>query len=162
MAEDPLDGTLYVGTELHDHPQPYHPPAFRSTDRGVSWQDITGSLPWHGIKIAVQPLSEEVLFLTEGAGLFSSTDHGQSWARLGGTVFDSDIIIDPKNLSQIFADESITFGRLGGVYVSTDDGRNFDLTGLDGRSCGTLALSGDSSLLFASCYNSGIFVRRLR
>lgn len=163
IAEDPIDGTLYVATELHDHPPPYHPPAFRSIDRGVSWQDITGALPWHGQKIIVQPRTQQVLFLTEGAGLFASTDHGLSWTRLGNAIFADTLVIDPNNLTRFFGGELVDSrtGRSGGAFLSTDDAVTFDPYGLEGRIVSSLSLSGDSTLLFAACYNSGIFVRRL-
>src|SRR5436853_205783 len=32
LSRDPLSGALYAGTEIFDHPQPYHPPFFRSDD----------------------------------------------------------------------------------------------------------------------------------
>jgi hypothetical protein len=161
IAEDPVDGTLYVPTELHDHPLPYHPPAFRSIDRGVTWQDVTGSLPWHGTKIVVQPATRQVLFLTEGAGLYSSSDRGLSWGRFGNASFGLDLEIDPNRLTRFFGGDTPFGGRPGGVFLSDDGARTFTAYGLGGRTCGSLAVSGDSSLLYAACYNAGIFVRRL-
>lgn len=161
ISEDPVDGTLYVPTELHDHPQPYRPPAFRSIDGGLSWQNITGSLPWHGTKIVVHPGTREVFFLTEGAGLYRSADQGLSWARHGTASFASDLLIDPREHVRWFGGEIFFGGRRGGVYMSTDGAQTFVSFGLDGRSCG-VKLSGDSRLLFAHCYNSGVWVRDLR
>lgn len=160
IAEDPVDGTLYVATELHDHPQPYRAPAFRSVDRGLSWQDMTGSLPWHGSRILVHPVTREVLFLTEGAGLFSSTDRGTSWRQVGNAYFTLTLLMDLNKPGRFFGGDVFFGGRLGGVLLSTDDKRTFFHYGLGGRTCGSLAITGDSSLLYAAC-DGRIFVRRL-
>lgn len=160
IAEDAVDGTLYVATELHDHPQPYRAPAFRSVDRGLTWQDMTGSLPWHGSRILIHPVTREVLFLTEGAGLFSSTDRGTSWRQVGNAYFALTLLMDLNEPGRFFGGEVFFGGRLGGVLLSTDDKRTFFHYGLGGRTCGSLAITGDSSLLYAVC-GGQIFVRRL-
>ena len=161
IGEDPLDGTLYVPTEIDNHPQPYHPPAFRSDDRGATWTNITGSLPWHGVRVIVQAPSHTVLFLTEGAGLFRSTDRGATWNPFGNASFADDLEIDPNNPSRMFGGDVYSSGRVGGVFLSTDGGVTFSPYGLDGRTCGSLSVAADSSRLYAACYNLGIFVRRL-
>jgi photosystem II stability/assembly factor-like uncharacterized protein len=162
IAEDPADGTLYVPTELHNHPQPYRPPAFRSTDRGATWQDVTGALPWHGVKVEFRPGTQDAFFLTEGAGLFRSSDRGGSWNRHGNASFALELVIDPRRPTRFFGGEVVFTGRNGGVFLSTDAGATFTPYGLDGRTCGRLALSGDSGLLFAACYGAGVYARRLQ
>lgn len=37
--EEDLNGAIYSGTEIYDHPQPYRPPFFRSPDLGAVWQE---------------------------------------------------------------------------------------------------------------------------
>src|SRR5213079_731595 len=49
LSRDPVSGAIYAGTEIFDHPQPYHPPFFRSTNNGVNWTNVAGTLPWHVI-----------------------------------------------------------------------------------------------------------------
>jgi Big-like domain-containing protein len=161
IGEDPTDGTLYVPTELSDHPQPYHPPAFRSDNHGDSWTDITGTLPWHGVSVVVPPVTHEVFFLTEGAGLFHSVDRGTTWTRLGDASFTLTLVQDPNNRSRFFGGDVVASVHNGGVYISVDGAHTFTPFGLDGHTCGSLALSGDSTRLFAGCYNGGIFMRRL-
>src|SRR5262245_50715695 len=46
LARDPLSGAIYAGTEIFDHPQPYHPPFFRSLNNAATWADISAALPW--------------------------------------------------------------------------------------------------------------------
>jgi hypothetical protein len=161
IAEDPVDGTLYVPTELHDHPLPYRPPLFRSLDRGVSWQGVSGGKFWHGTKVVVRPENHEVIFLTEGAGLYRSTDHGRSWSQLGNSFFAADLLLDPNRSSRFFGGDVVYGLHSGGVFLSNDSGRTFMAYGLEDRTCGRLALSGDSAFLYAVCFNSGIFLRRL-
>lgn len=55
LAHSPKDGTLFAGTEIYDHPQPYHPPFFRSADGGATWTNVGGPLPWHVVSAAVRP-----------------------------------------------------------------------------------------------------------
>lgn len=46
------------------------------------------------------------------------------------------------------------------MFISVDGARTFTPFGLEGRTCGNLAISGDGSRLFAGCYNSGIYMTR--
>jgi photosystem II stability/assembly factor-like uncharacterized protein len=159
IAEDPVDGTLYVPTELHDHPAPYRPPFFRSTDGGGTWQDISGGRFWHGLRVLVHPTTRHVYFLTEGAGLYRSRDRGESWSRIGTANFAMELIMDPSNPARLFGGEVVFGNRRGGVFVSMDDGVTFAPFGLEGRTCAGLALSSDGKLLFAACYGSGLYMR---
>jgi photosystem II stability/assembly factor-like uncharacterized protein len=102
IAEDPVDGTLYVPTELHDHPAPYRPPFFRSADGGVTWQDISGGRFWHGLRVLLHPTTRHVYFLAEGAGLYRSVDRGQSWSRIGTANFAMELIMDRSNPARLF------------------------------------------------------------
>ena len=72
IAEDPNTGILYVVIEIADHPKPYDPPFYRSTDRGETWKEVgEDDLTWHGFAIQVDPLTSDVYFLSEGTGLTS-------------------------------------------------------------------------------------------
>lgn len=163
LAEDPRDGTLYLAGEYGDHPQPYRPPVLRSADHGRTWQDITGIIPWHCTKIVVDPSNSDVYALTEGAGLFRSTDHGQTWTRRGTATFAADVLQDPNARERFFGGDIFFGSRPGGVFLSNDAGLTFVPYGLQqtGQSTCTLALSGDSRLLFAACYGAGIYARQL-
>ena len=146
-----------------DHPQPYRPPVLRSADHGRTWQDITGIIPWHCTKIVVDPSNSDVYALTECAGLFRSTDHGQTWTRRGTATFAADVLQDPNARERFFGGDIFFGSRPGGVFLSNDAGLTFVPYGLQqtGQSTCTLALSGDSRLLFAACYGAGIYARQL-
>lgn len=157
IEEDAVNKKLYIATEIYNHPQPYHPPFLRSSDGGITWEDISGSLPWHAIKIQVHPTTHDVFVLTEGTGLFSSSDFGDHWQYLGNQ-FCLTFIID-KNNPQRFWGGNHTYGESsGGVFLSNDEGKNFEFMGLAGHIVGSLCLDGSSTSLYVASYESGIFV----
>jgi hypothetical protein len=157
VAEDATDGTLYAGTEIADHPQPYHPPFFRSTDRGHTWVDATGNLPWHVTHISVNSTTHAVYALTEGPGLFRSVDQATNWTAID-THFGLSLLLDPQNLNHLFGGDIPTGIKNGGAFISTNGGTRFVSFGLEGREVADLALNGTSSRLYATCYGSGIYV----
>ena len=164
IEEDSLNHKLYIATEIFNHPQPYHPPFLRSSDGGITWEDISGtSLWWHVIKIQVHPLTHDVYVQTEGAGLFSSSDFGDHWQYLENQF--SEVFIIDKNNPQIFWGGNHTYGNYvklsGGVYLSKDNGDNFKLVGLSGLIVTGLCLNRNSTSLYVASYNSGIFVFKL-
>lgn len=158
LARDLQDGTLYAGTEIFDHPQPYHPPFFRSTDGGVTWMNVAGTLPWHVIAAAVRPNDGFVYTLTEGAGLFGSGDKGASWEPpVTSTGLGVSLLMDPNNAERLFAGRQ-KFGTLsGGIFLSIDGGKVFQPIGLIGVTIGGLAINGKSTRVFAAAYASGIY-----
>lgn len=157
IEEDTENQKLYIATEIWDHPQPYHPPFLRSSDGGITWEDISGSLSWHALKIQVHPLTQDVYVLTEGAGLYYSSNFGDEWKYLGND-FWLDFIID-KNNPQRFWGGNHTYNQFsGGVYLSNNEGRDFELIGLGGHIAGSLCLDGSSTSLYVASYQSGIFI----
>jgi len=158
IAEDAADGTLYAGTEIGNHPLPYHPPFFRSSDRGQTWVDVTGILPWHVIRTAVNPVTHEVYALTEGAnGLFASMDHATTWTTLDQSVRLS-LLPDPRTLTHLFGGSEPDATSHGGAFISTRSGAQFIPFGLEGQAVNDLALNGNSTHLYAVCIGSGIYV----
>mgnify|MGYP001812486997 FL=1 len=157
IEEDAENQMLYIATEIWDHPEPYHPPFLRSSDGGITWEDISGSLSWHALKIQVHPLTKDVYVLTEGAGLYCSSNFGDEWKYLGND-FWLDFIIDKNNPQRFWGGNHTYNQSSGGVYLSDNEGRDFKFIGLNGHIVGSLCLNRNSTSLYVASYGSGIFI----
>jgi photosystem II stability/assembly factor-like uncharacterized protein len=159
LARDPLSGATYAGTEIFDHPQPYHPPFFRSDNGGSTWVNVTGTLPWHVIAAAVRPNDGFVYALTEGAGLFVSANKGLTWHPAAKNPAPSDsLLMDPFHPTRLFGGRQKSGAVNGGIFVSTDAGQTFKPIGLQGVTVGGLAMNGTGTRIYAAAYGSGIYV----
>jgi hypothetical protein len=162
LARDPISGRLYAGTEIFDHPQPYRPPFFRSSNGGVNWTNVAGSLPWHVIEAAVRPTDGFVYALTEGPGLFGSANQGATWNPLAKVIGPSlSLLMDPAMPTRLFGGrpQKVGGGKLnGGIFVSINAGKTFHAIGLKGVTVGGVALNGPRTQLFAAAYASGVYV----
>lgn len=97
----------------------YRPYLFRSTDRGKSWQSITGDLPESTIVWALKQDHEDenLLFIGTEYGLYFSYNSGKNWVKLDGgvpTIPFRDIELHPRDNDLVGA----SFGR--GFYVLDD------------------------------------------
>jgi hypothetical protein len=159
ITHDPLTGTLYAGTEIASHPQPYHPPFFRSTNGGSSWTDVGGPLPWHVISAAVRPTNGYLYALTEGAGLFGSANSGTLWLPPANSMgLGNCLLMDPNQPNRLYAGR-VKYSTLnGGAFLSVNGGQAFQYVGLAGVTVEGLALNGSGKRLFAAAYASGVYV----
>ena len=116
---------------------------FKSTDMGTSWFPVFDSLNILTIgDIAIDPVNPDILYVGTGeangghnnfpgAGVFKSTDAGNTWKFLGltNTTSIGRIIVNPVN------DNTVYLAAVGsyfspnperGVYKSTDGGSSWD------------------------------------
>jgi hypothetical protein len=157
IEQDLVTGVLYVVSEIADHPAPYDPPVFRSLDKGVTWQEISGStLAWHGIKIQTDPVNDDVYILLEGPGLYRSSNNGLSWQFLSFGVTLA-LVVDPAHHGRIYGGSHINMVFQGGAFLSTDSGLNFQPIGLSNLQVNHLALNASGTRLFAVVHGFGIF-----
>jgi photosystem II stability/assembly factor-like uncharacterized protein len=163
IEEDPNTGMLYVVIEIGHHPQPYDPPFYRSSDRGETWEEVGDDLPWHGINIQVDPLTSDVYFLTEGAGLYKSTDQGRHWHRICEDYrFASQLILDPNDPARMFGGDIVHEpAYTGGAYYSDDHGESFIFLGLEGHIIADIALNPSSTRVYIATYHEGIFTAEI-
>jgi len=155
MAQDPNSGTLFLTSEIADHPKPYQPPFFVSVNNGDTWEERF-DLPWHVVEVEVVPETEATYMLTEGAGLFLSEDGGATFQELGKD-FGLTMTIDHNNPDIIYGGNHTYLGS-GGLFRSMSGGKTFRKVALDQKVVSTIALNADSSSIFIVCYPEGIFI----
>jgi photosystem II stability/assembly factor-like uncharacterized protein len=149
----------------------YSPGAlFRSTDGGVSWQDVRPpNILQTFASLAIDPSQPAVVYVGSGTGtgvqLLRSADAGDHWTILplpqiqGNTV--ASILINPNNTQQLV----IAAGASTGIYQSNDSGQTWTPIGdhLTGPTI-VRALAADWSatpqLLFAGT-DQGVFTSPL-
>ncbi|HLO79475.1 MAG TPA: hypothetical protein VK166_00870 [Chitinophagaceae bacterium] len=166
IEEDAVNNKLYVSTEIWDHPKPYKPPFLRSSDGGLTWTNVGDSIPWHVIRIQIQPGSNDVYALTEGVGIYYSKDFGTHWQRLS-SPFWLTLTID-KNHPNVFYGGTHTYANSGGgIYLSKDAGKTYEGSprsrpiGLENKIVSSICLNSTSTIVYAAAYNSGIYMSRI-
>lgn len=139
----------------------------KTADGGQTWQTLTNGLPAApALSLAIDPGHPDTLFAglrsagegIGGAGLYRSTDGGQTWSRLSAglppeATFLS-IAVDPADGQTVYAADNFS-----GVYVSNDGGTTWNAlnAGLDHREVRSLALSDDGRVLYAGTTGGGVF-----
>ena len=75
--------------------------AYRSRDRGKTWQPISGGLPAEPVNVLREdPLRDNVLYVGTEFGAYVSVDSGESWSALGSglpTIAVHDLIAHPRD-----------------------------------------------------------------
>src|SRR5262249_43342427 len=158
LAHDHVSGMLYAGTEISNHPQPYHPPFFRSSDGGMTWTNVAGTLPWHVYVALVRPTDGYVYALTEGHGLYGSIDHGTTWiAPVPALAPTGSLVMHPNKPKHLFGGQVRYATFPGGVWHSVNEGKQFAPIGLAGVTVSGIAVNGAGTRLYAAAYASGIY-----
>jgi photosystem II stability/assembly factor-like uncharacterized protein len=110
--------TVFAAADAHKFGD-YRPYLFRSTDRGRTWQSITGDLPEATIVWVIKQdhVDENLLFIGTEYGVYFSYNQGKNWVKLQGgvpTIPFRDIELHRRDDDLVGA----TFGR--GFYVLDD------------------------------------------
>jgi hypothetical protein len=96
---------------------------FKTTDSGVSWQQIENDLPDIGA-VVIDPTNPSVLYTATAAGVFKSADSGHRWAAINKGLrtnaaipvsLISFLAIDPRNPATLYA---AGFGTGPEVFVA--------------------------------------------
>jgi photosystem II stability/assembly factor-like uncharacterized protein len=150
---------------------------YRSTDRGATWGDITGSLPRSVLDIAVDPMSQTTLYVTTHIhGAFKSVDGGSTWSALTGfpDIGAYDIEADPHNAGTIYAcglggkvpewcfgPDGYEFADSPGVYKSTDGGESWVRVLATSNECRAVRLDPiRPNTVYAAAMDDGLQVSR--
>ncbi len=110
--------TVYVAVNNHKRGD-FQPYLVKSTDRGKTWDNITGDLPERGSVYTLKQDHEnpELLFCGTEFGCFATVDGGKKWIKLGSglpTVAIRDIEIQRDENDLVLA----SFGR--GFFILDD------------------------------------------
>jgi photosystem II stability/assembly factor-like uncharacterized protein len=137
----------------------------KSTDRGLSWSDVSGPIGPDVVALALSPsypVDGVVFAANASGGLFKSGSGGSSWSALPpGVSSVTAIAVSPTYAS----DGTVAAGTAGeGVVVSTDGGATWNVlnTGLSSLSVTALAFSpafGGDQTIFAGTA-AGVFLVR--
>ena len=119
IAIDPQDATvMYAGTDAAG--------LYKTTDSGVSWVPIQGSLSPQVYSVAIDPQNHLTLYAVTLRGVYKSLDGGSSWQgkdqglpNLPGS--QSKMIIDLKNSSHL------TLVYASAIYLSDDGGETWQV-----------------------------------
>jgi len=163
LATDEVDpDRVYaaVGTYTLPDWDPDSGAVLRSADRGRTWQTVPlpfrlgGNMPGRGIgeRLAIDPHRNSVLYLgvRGGNGLWRSTDHGATWARVESFPNAGDFVPDPTDTSGYSADNL-------GVLQTVFDPR----TGQPGRATQTIyvTVADTANILYRSRDGGGSWER---
>ena len=109
--------TVYVAINNHKRGD-FRPYVVKSTDRGETWQSISGDLPERGSVYSLKQDHEQpdLLFCGTEFGCYVTVDGGQKWIKLSGlpTIAIRDIEIQRSQNDLVLA----SFGR--GFYILDD------------------------------------------
>lgn len=117
------------------------------------WKNITPAVPGVISATAATASDRNVLFTIVAGRLLRTRNRGVSWEQVGpGTVFFSDVAIDPHNSRHVIA--SGAFSSV--VYTSTDTGDTW--SGGLVKAAGLLAMGADSTTIYMGvAQGCGIF-----
>jgi hypothetical protein len=109
--------TVYVALDNHKEGD-FNPYLFKSTDKGQSWQFISGNIPDRTLiwRMVQDPVKKNLLFAATEFGIYTSLNGGTSWQKLGGapTISFRDLTIQKRENDLVAA----SFGR--GFFVLDD------------------------------------------
>jgi len=125
---DPTNQTWFAGSATGG--------AWRTTDGGQSWENISEDIPYHAISSIIQSTSSPaILYIgtgesfpgsmgTTGGGIYKSTDKGDSWTQLVSTVnedfrYVNRLVIDPSDENIVLA------ATTAGIYKTIDGGNSW-------------------------------------
>lgn len=85
-SPDNLDNVYVTHTGYKDGD--FTPRIFRSTDRGVTWEDISTGLPNLAVNCVyvIPGTNDQTIFIANDGGVYGTTNGGQSWKRVGDNM----------------------------------------------------------------------------
>jgi photosystem II stability/assembly factor-like uncharacterized protein len=131
-----------------------------SRDAGATWSQ-TGP---GGDALAVDPNNSGTVYAGTNNGVLVSTDYGGTWAATGpGPQMVHAILLDPTTPGALYAASSALLGQ-GRVFVSNNGGTSWSeyIVEPTAGTVSSLAITSDSSMLFAGVAGRGVFLSQDR
>ncbi len=135
------DATLYAATSIG---------IYKSSSGGTAWTRVFTAGYGFVTDLVAPPVAGSPLFaavaspFTNSAnGIYTSTDAGVTWSRVGGGLVATNVgrislSVSPINpLLMYAAIEDVRTGNLGGLYRTADGGTTWTSMGATGVNCGT-------------------------
>lgn len=141
---------------------------WKSTDGGANWRTVGDFLPVLVIgSLAMAPQDPNILYAgtgdgfagydaARGAGMFQSTDGGETWVRLDSTAADPNFWFVNKLAVSAVVPGRVYAATNAGILRSDDSGASWNVVldrGLPNRGCHDLAIRTDQAtdVVLASC-----------
>jgi photosystem II stability/assembly factor-like uncharacterized protein len=127
----------------------------RSSDNGVKWRITTGWEVTEVLKVKVDLSKPSVVYAATAYGVLKTEDSGETWKEENvGFLkpFVSDVVLDRSTTNKLLAASE------DGVYMSTDGGKRWQRTGLEGKGVRTLQQHpSEPNTFFAGTEDDGFF-----
>jgi photosystem II stability/assembly factor-like uncharacterized protein len=121
LAADPFDENIAYVTFSGYRWDEFLPHIFRTIDKGLTWDDISGNLPEAPINdVIIDPEDNNCLYIASDVGVFVTYDLGLHWEMLGANLPNvpvNDLTMHNENRFLVAA----TFGRSMYTYNLNQD-----------------------------------------
>lgn len=119
ICPDRFDENIVYASFNNHQMDDFKPYLYKSTDKGNTWQSISGNLPDDGPVLSVlqDVVNKDLLFAGTESGVWFSIDGGKEWVQLKSglpSVAVKDMVIQERENDLVIA----TFGR--GCYILDD------------------------------------------
>lgn len=127
---------------------------FLTTNNGTSWNTVNIGLTTNLIESIIINTNQDIYAGTSKQGVFRSTDNGANWFE-SNTNLNANTIAAYTTITNGAGGHNLLAGTSNGVYMSTNDGIEWNFLGLDDKwVTGIAVLNSD---IFVSTMGTGIF-----
>jgi photosystem II stability/assembly factor-like uncharacterized protein len=127
----------------------------QSKDYGKTWKILTDHSMTEVLKVAIDPLNNDILYASGAYGVFKSIDAGKTWNEKNKgrkTPFSNHILINRKRI--LLATEE-------GLYLSINKAESWDIIGLNGKGVRSLVQpENDPNVILCGTENDGVFISK--
>ncbi len=127
---------------------------YTTTDNGISWNSVNNGLTTSRVEAMLSNGSQDLFAGTFGKGIFRSTNNGTDWFE-ANTDFNAMPVYAYHTIPDGVGGQNLLAGTTVGVYLSSDNGMEWNYIGLEGYWVTGLAVIGTD--IFASTMGSGVF-----